>query len=49
LPDFYGHFPEIDLCIKTNEKSLDLLSHDADISLQLERPQAPRMGSRSSR
>jgi len=43
LADFYARFPEIDLCIKTNEKSLDLLSHDADISLQLERPRAPRM------
>jgi DNA-binding transcriptional LysR family regulator len=43
LPEFYARFPEINLRIKTNEKSLDLLSHDADISLQLERPEALRM------
>lgn len=43
LPEFYERFPLIDLRIKTNEKSLDLLSHDADISLQLERPEALRM------
>lgn len=43
LPDFYERFPEIDICVKANEKSIDLLSHDADISLQLERPKALRL------
>ncbi len=43
LPDFYQRFPQIVIHIKTNEKALDLLSHDADISLQLERPTALRL------
>lgn len=43
LPDFYAQFPEIDLRIKTNQRDIDLLSHDADIALQLEAPLKPRM------
>jgi DNA-binding transcriptional LysR family regulator len=43
LPDFYERYPQIVVRIKTNEKSLDLLSHEADISLQLERPKALRL------
>lgn len=43
LPEFYARFPEIDLRLKTNLRDVDLLSHDADIALQLERPSQPRM------
>jgi len=43
LPDFYARFPDINLRFRTNERTLDLLSHDADISLQVERPVALRL------
>jgi len=43
LPDFYRRFPSIDLRIKTNQQNVDLLSHDADITIQLESPLKPRM------
>lgn len=43
LPEFYARFPAIDLRIKTNKRDVDLLSHDADVAIQLERPSAPRL------
>jgi DNA-binding transcriptional LysR family regulator len=43
LMEFYERFPRIDLRIKTNQRDIDLLSHDADISIQLEKPDAVRM------
>ncbi len=43
LADFYKKFPQIDLRVKTNQRDIDLLSHDADISIQLEEPINNRM------